>query len=106
MDITLKELLSNPRFRKPGSLSLTDEAYEAYVLTSENHPEKHVPDDELAATKVIWPKAGIDRAMQLRLELFDIANSYAGDKTGHAAVMLHEACNFILRAEQALKEAE
>jgi len=42
----------------------------------------------------------IDRAMELRDELFDLANSFAGDKTGTAAVLLHESCNGILRAKK------
>ena len=38
------------------------------------------------------------RAQELYSELFDIANSFAGDETGSIAVNLHEACNSILRA--------
>lgn len=42
--------------------------------------------------------------MELRNELFDIANSYAGDETGSAAVSLHNACNAILRAKNYLEK--
>jgi len=48
--------------------------------------------------------AGVERAMELRKEIFDIANSYAGDETGDIAVMLHQSCNCILSARQMLKE--
>ena len=44
----------------------------------------------------------IARAMELRNELFDIANSFAGEETGYVAVLLHGACNHILWAKQAL----
>lgn len=45
----------------------------------------------------------IERMMEIHKELFDIANSYAGDKTGVVAVKLHEACNSILEANDILK---
>lgn len=48
----------------------------------------------------------MNRAMVLRDFLFEIANSYAGDKTGDVAVMLHEACNWILRAKNKLEGKE
>jgi hypothetical protein len=48
--------------------------------------------------------AGVERAMELRKEIFDIANSYAGDETGDIAVMLHQSCNCILNARQMLEE--
>jgi hypothetical protein len=48
----------------------------------------------------------INRAMELRKELFDIANSFAGDETGDIAIMLHESCNWILRAKQTLELIE
>lgn len=39
------------------------------------------------------------RIRSLRSELFDLANSYSGDVTGHnVAVPLHEACNCLLDA--------
>lgn len=44
----------------------------------------------------------IERAMELRKELFDLANSFAGDETGHVAVLLHGACNHILWAKQVM----
>lgn len=47
-------------------------------------------------------QAKIDRAMELRSELFEIANSFAGDETGDVAVMLHESCNCIFRAKEVL----
>lgn len=40
----------------------------------------------------------IDRALELRIELFDIANAFAVSKHGNIAVMLHESCNYIIRA--------
>ena len=45
----------------------------------------------------------INRAMEIRKELFDIANSFAGDETGDVVVMLHESCNCILYANQMLE---
>jgi hypothetical protein len=38
------------------------------------------------------------RALELRKEIFDLANSFGGDETGHVAVMLHESANCISRA--------
>jgi hypothetical protein len=46
----------------------------------------------------------IDEAMQLRNELFTLANGFAGDKYGLVAVYLHQACNKILAANQMLNE--
>ena len=48
-------------------------------------------------------QARIDRMMELRSELFDLANSFAGEETGTAATILHEACNNILRAKSWLE---
>ena len=48
----------------------------------------------------------IKRAMELRSELFDIANSFSGKKTGYIAVILHQACNKILEAVEKLKDKE
>ena len=48
----------------------------------------------------IHPK--LKRAFELRCELFDIANSLAGEKTGDAAVLLHKAANHILYANNVL----
>ena len=45
-------------------------------------------------------KAQIARALELRNELYDIANSLAGDETGSSAVLLHEACNCISQASK------
>lgn len=45
-------------------------------------------------------KSKIERAMKLRDELFDIANSLAGKECGAAGVMIHEACNCILQAKE------
>ena len=42
----------------------------------------------------------VGRAMELRAELFDIANFLAGEETGRLAVELHQACNAILRVHQ------
>ena len=47
-------------------------------------------------------KTGMERALELREELFSIANSYAGEETGYVACMLHEACNAIVRAKKTL----
>ena len=44
-------------------------------------------------------KSGIERALELRSELFDIANSFSGEETGNVAILLHEACNLIVTAE-------
>jgi hypothetical protein len=44
--------------------------------------------------------AGITRAMEIREELFTIANSYGGDISGDIAVILHQACNEIARAKR------
>ena len=41
-------------------------------------------------------------AMSLRDRLFDIANLFAGDETGHIAVTLHASCNSILWAKDSL----
>ena len=40
----------------------------------------------------------IQRILEIRKELFDIANSYSGYETGTAAIYLHESCNCILFA--------
>jgi len=42
----------------------------------------------------------VSRMMELREELFNLANSFAGNETGVAAVLLHESCNNILRAKK------
>ena len=47
-------------------------------------------------------KKGIERAMELREELFKIANSFGGDTTGVVAVILHGACNSIVKAGRLL----
>lgn len=46
------------------------------------------------------------RAMELREELFDLANSFAGDVTGEVAVQLHTACNYIVWAENTLDDID
>lgn len=43
------------------------------------------------------------KAMQIRDELFDLANAFAGEETGGVAVELHRACNAILTARNLLK---
>jgi hypothetical protein len=48
--------------------------------------------------------ARIEKAINMRRELFDLANSFAGDELGEVAIYLHEACNNILRAEKALHQ--
>jgi len=44
-----------------------------------------------------------DKLHDLRGDLFDLANSYAGDKTGNVAVFLHTACNEIRNAIDCLE---
>jgi hypothetical protein len=44
--------------------------------------------------------------MELREELFDLANSFAGDVTGEVAVQLHTACNYIVWAENTLDDID
>jgi hypothetical protein len=46
----------------------------------------------------------LERIMEIRNELFDIANSYAGDETGVIASELHRSCNCILRANKMATE--
>ena len=48
----------------------------------------------------------IERAREIYEELFDLANSCAGDETGHVAIKLHEACNSILEANDLLKAVD
>jgi len=43
------------------------------------------------------------RALEIRKELFTIANSFGGNETGTIAIYLHEACNYILRANELLE---
>jgi hypothetical protein len=45
---------------------------------------------------------GMERAFELRSELFDLANKYALEGNGEAAGHLHEACNCVLRANNIL----
>lgn len=45
----------------------------------------------------------VEILLVIREILFNMANSYAGNETGHIAVMLHESCNWILRATEQLK---
>ena len=46
----------------------------------------------------------IEILLVIREMLFNMANSYAGDETSHIAVMLHESCNWILRATNRLEQ--
>lgn len=48
----------------------------------------------------------IKRIKELRSELFDLANSFAMEGKGQAAVELHGSCNCILRAAAILSEGE
>jgi hypothetical protein len=48
-------------------------------------------------------KTRMARATDLAGELFDLANSFAGDETGDVAVLLHCACNDIHRARMQLE---
>ena len=45
----------------------------------------------------------LERINEIRDELFDMANSFAGDKTGAVAVELHGACNKMGRAVQMIE---
>lgn len=40
------------------------------------------------------------RVMEIHTELFDLANSFGGNETSHVASVLHEACNYIIRANK------
>ena len=46
----------------------------------------------------------MEKALKLREQLFELANSFSGNETGNAAVMLHESCNWVIRANNYLKE--
>lgn len=46
----------------------------------------------------------LERINEIRDELFDMANSFAGDKTGAVAVELHGACNKMGRAVQMIED--
>ena len=48
----------------------------------------------------------LEKAELIRHELYDMANSFAGDEYGTVAVMLHRACNHILYAEREYEEIE
>jgi hypothetical protein len=49
----------------------------------------------------------IEQIKEDRDVLFELANSYAGDKYGHIAVRLHQACNaLLLEIENPLKKEE
>ena len=43
------------------------------------------------------------RVEELHKELFELANSFAGEDTGHVAVFLHHAANHVLYAKRALE---
>lgn len=45
---------------------------------------------------------GMERAFEIRSELFDLANKFAIEGNGEVATHLHEACNCILRANNIL----
>jgi len=45
----------------------------------------------------------ITEAMELHRKLFNIANAFALSKEGNTAVLLHAACNDILRAKKCLE---
>ena len=46
----------------------------------------------------------LQRMVELRSELFDLANEFALDDNGYVAGELHESCNAILRANKGLTE--
>ena len=52
------------------------------------------------ANELEQKRKNMKRAMEIRAELFDLANSFAGERTGIIAVQLHGACNEILRAKR------
>ena len=68
--------------------------------TAATYHSKHFanPDGRTIHLKPEMPKQGIERALELRKELFGIANSFGGDETGMIAVTLHWGCNKILEA--------
>lgn len=74
--------------------------------TASTYHSKHFMDPEgrTIHLRPEQPKVGIERALELRKELFNIANSYSGDKTGLVAVTLHWGCNKILEASELLEE--
>jgi hypothetical protein len=45
----------------------------------------------------------IEIAMKMREQLFEIANSFGGERTGVVAMQLHTACNYIHRAKERLE---
>jgi len=53
-----------------------------------------------AKIEVMTEKEKIEKMIALQHELFMFANSFAGEETGSAAVLLHEACNNIIRAKK------
>ena len=46
----------------------------------------------------------IERLEEMQSELFDLANSFAGEQTGTVAAELHESCNRISNSIRMLKE--
>jgi hypothetical protein len=46
----------------------------------------------------------IERVMEIREELFGIANEYAVNGSGDIAILLHQACNYVLYAKDQLTE--
>ena len=74
-------------------------------LRTENNK---IPNETLdfmrdTSLKALKKKEGIERALEIKEELFSIANSYSGEETGEAAMLLHEACNNILKAKDVLE---
>jgi len=60
-------------------------------------------EDYKAKQKVIEAMSKEDRIKrldELSKEIFIMANSFAGDETGHVATYLHESCNNIHRAQK------
>ena len=47
-----------------------------------------------------------EKIKKMRMDLFNIANSFAGDETGHVAVTLHQACNEMLYAIRMMDEED
>ena len=96
---------NNVSIYRDGGTRICDKCHWRWHRCVVHNEEVHVPG-QFVHDKCSCGKSkptGILRALEIRNELFDIANSYVGENTGFAAVTLHEACNKILEAERYLK---
>ena len=55
MQITIRELINNPKYRRPDG-GLTDAAYVAYRAASDAYPDGVIPEDELDHALVTAPE--------------------------------------------------